>query len=161
MATEPSKKANREQNPLSWGGFDAAYPSAGAVYCSDGRFTKYVEAVLQKIGHDRLDVLSIPGGPALLSQNWATKFFEVETVREGLLFLVDRHHLKTVVLIAHQDCGFYREKYGAASREEIRKAQEADLLSAKNVLTKAREGLTVHVLYAQVSGDVVTFVGVN
>ena len=45
--------------------YDAAYPDALAVYCSDGRFTRAVDELLAKLGHPRLDTLTIPGGPGL------------------------------------------------------------------------------------------------
>jgi len=48
--------------------FRPSHPSALAVYCSDGRFTRAVEQLLESKGCARVDTLTMPGGPALFSQ---------------------------------------------------------------------------------------------
>ena len=58
--------------------FDASHPKALAIYCSDGRFTSAVEVLLEAVGHDRLDTMTLPGGPALLCTS-AANLSEVDT----------------------------------------------------------------------------------
>src|SRR5687767_387005 len=86
------------------------HPTALAMYCSDGRFTRGVEELVLHLGFDRLDTLTIPGGPALLDASSATHA-DVEMIRRSTSFLIGGHHIKEIVLIAHDGCGYYRHRY--------------------------------------------------
>ena len=46
--------------------YDPSYPSTLAIYCSDGRFTHAIEHHCEDLGHERIDTMTLPGGPALL-----------------------------------------------------------------------------------------------
>ena len=100
--------------------FDPRHPSALAVYCSDGRFTRAVEALLRRLGHDRLDTMTLPGGPALLNHGPAD-LSEVFIFSRATRFLIDAHKIKHAVLLAHQNCGFYQARFGRLNEERIRK----------------------------------------
>jgi hypothetical protein len=67
--------------------YDASHPRALAVYCSDGRFTQAIEDLLRHLGHDRLDTLTLPGGPGLLNL-WAGSLLEADQMERAARFLI-------------------------------------------------------------------------
>ena len=81
--------------------FNPDHPPALALYCSDGRYTQPVEELLRHLGHDRLDTLTLPGGPGLLSLTSAG-FVELDATKRGAGFLIVGHRIRDVFLIAHQ-----------------------------------------------------------
>ena len=115
--------------------FDATHPSALAMYCSDGRFTEAVEGLLRSIGEARLDTLTVPGGPALLDLDTAN-FSELEALRSAASFLIRGHRIKRVVLLAHQGCGFYRERMKHIAEEHVAARQREDLARAADWLRR-------------------------
>ena len=109
--------------------FDHRHPNALAVYCSDGRFTRAVESLLRKLGHDRLDTMTLPGGPALLNHGPAD-LSEVFIFSRATRFLIEAHKITQAVLLAHENCGFYRARFGRTAEDRIRKLQIEHLQAA-------------------------------
>lgn len=109
--------------------FDTQRIHAAAVYCSDGRYGEQFDDLLQnRLGLPRYDRLAVPGGAACLTRHFKT-YREEEGVVEQLRFLIETHDLQRVVLVAHQDCGFYLLRLGVSAlqlesqqREDMRKA---------------------------------------
>ncbi|MBZ5513890.1 MAG: hypothetical protein LAN62_03415 [Acidobacteriia bacterium] len=124
---------------------DAYHPSAKfhpgradtlVVYCSDSRIQAAVQEFLASslnLGGS-YDVLAIPGGPQSLTLieylpklSWA--------LGKWLRFLVDAHELKRIVLIAHQDCGWYKQlPFHLFGSSDPRTRQEDDLRRARRSL---------------------------
>src|SRR6185295_11995645 len=92
--------------------FDPSHPSTLAIYCSDGRFTHAVEDHCEDLGHERVDTMTLPGGPALLTT--------------GPADLSEVH----VFLFAHAACGFYRARCPRLPDEAIRRLQIDNLHAA-------------------------------
>ncbi len=136
--------------------FDATHPDALALYCSDGRFTDAVEALLRKLGYPRLDTLTIPGGPALLEM-LSSDSASLIALRKSLSFLVVAHHIKHVVLIAHEGCGYYKSRFSYESKDAIEKRQLKDLSSAEGWLQKHHPTAEVAKYYARVHAARVSF----
>ena len=109
--------------------FDSERVRAAAVYCSDGRFGEQCDDLLKNwLQLPRYDRLAIPGGAACLASHFST-YREEEGVREQLRFLINEHQLRTVVLIAHEDCAFYTKRLRISplqletqQREDMKKA---------------------------------------
>jgi hypothetical protein len=127
--------------------FDASYPDALAVYCSDGRFTGAVEELLRRLGHPRLDTLTIPGGPGLLNHK-TSGYSDCDTFSRSAEFLIREHHIAIVVLLAHEGCGFYSRKFADLSADEIRQRQLEDLLLARSELIATHPRLHVEAYMA-------------
>jgi hypothetical protein len=127
--------------------FDKAHPAALAMWCSDGRFTRAVEELLASLGEERLDTLTLPGGPALLDTTSAG-VGALEIVREAASFLIKAHATRNAVLVAHAECGYYRSRYRYESPEAMLRRQLADLRGAARWLTTAHAGLTVRCFFA-------------
>jgi len=136
--------------------FEADYPDALAVYCSDGRFGHAIEELFTHLGHPRLDTLTIPGGAGLLNHR-TSGYGDCDTFTRAAEFLIRGHHLTFVVLLAHENCGFYGAKYPDLSHAEIAKRQCADLLHAKAELEATHPRLTVSAYLAVPEGEHVRF----
>jgi hypothetical protein len=140
--------------------FDPLHPAALAVYCSDGRFTRAVEELLSELGYERLDTMTLPGGPALLT-HFPADLSEVHVFTRAAHFLIDAHAIKHVVLVAHEGCGFYKARCGRLADDAIKVLQVRHLREAAVVLRRQRPELEVGCFYAGVSGHEVTFTDVG
>ncbi len=136
--------------------FEPSYPTALAVYCSDGRFTASVDELLATLGHPRLDTLTIPGGPGLLNHR-TSGYGDCDTFSRSAEFLIREHHLTTVVLLAHEKCGFYARKFPDLSPEQIKERQLDDLRLAVRELTATHPRLKVDAFVAVPVGEHVRF----
>jgi hypothetical protein len=134
--------------------FSASYPTALAIYCSDGRFTEAVEELLHHLGHKRLDTLTLPGGPGLLNP-WAASVLEAGQVMRSAQMLIKNHGITEVVLLAHAGCGHYKLRFPGQSAEEIKKVQIADLAIAAKALDTPE--LRVHQYWLEPEGERVRF----
>ena len=76
--------------------YDPSYPTALAVWCSDGRFTKAVEDLLCGDGETRFDTLTLPGGPALFTGRSASPS-DLDTTTTSAEFLISAHKITHVV----------------------------------------------------------------
>jgi len=141
---------------LSTARFDAAHPKALAIYCSDGRFTQPVEDLLHHLGHERLDTLTMPGGPGLLNL-WAGSLLEADQVERAARFLIQGHAIDHAVLLAHAGCGYYRQRYPGRPAADVKQSQLDDLRVAARAVRAARPGLGVVLYYASPEGGRVRF----
>lgn len=136
--------------------FESSYPSALAVYCSDGRFTAAVDQLLDKLGHPRLDTLTIPGGPGLLNHK-TSGYSDCDTFSRSAEFLIREHRITTVVLLAHEGCGFYGRKFPDLSPEAVRARQLDDLRLAMRELGETHPRLRLEAFIAVPAGGHVRF----
>ncbi|HET9954556.1 MAG TPA: carbonic anhydrase [Polyangiaceae bacterium] len=125
----------------------AQHPSALAVYCSDGRFTQSVEELLLSLGEERLDTLTLPGGPALLDHT-SSSFSSLEVVRDSASFLIRGHSIRRVVLIAHAECGYYRARFQYESAQAMQRRQLNDLAAAARWIEASHRGVAALTFYA-------------
>jgi len=128
--------------------FDARRASTGVVYCSDGRFGDAMEEFLfEALELDRYDRLVVPGGPGCLAGH--PQVWRDEEIASGMLrFLHDAHHLERIVLVSHEDCGFYAQRLGV-SRGEMEPLQLEDLRKAAVRIRAFAHGLVVETYYAR------------
>jgi len=88
-----------------------------ALYCSDSRFDEHsAKFITDHLGHAAFDLFVVPGGAAWLVWDWRD-FSTQRIAREQVAFLVEAHQVKRVVLIAHEDCGFYRKHTPSCPRQ--------------------------------------------
>ena len=136
--------------------FEVTHPHALAVYCSDGRFTQSVEDLLAHIGHGRLDTLTIPGGPAVLN-HMSAAYADADVISRAAAFLIKSHAITEVVLLAHEGCGYYRQKRPSDTPEQIFARQIDDLRAAAKTLRRSTPELDVHLYYSRIVEKVVRF----
>jgi len=118
--------------------FDEQKPSTLAICCSDGRYIRAIEQFLFTQGVDSHDLLCLPGGPARICHECAS-IFEVSVAMEGIDYLVEAHQTRTVLLVAHADCGFYKKRFG----ECVEDRQKTDLKRARERILERHSGLKV------------------
>jgi hypothetical protein len=141
-------------------GFRSEHPRALALYCSDGRFTEAVEELLHALGHDRLDTLTLPGGPGLLN-TWAAQITDLDAVRRASSFLIEGHALTDVVLLAHAGCGYYRARFANRSADELVARQLHDLRVAASDLRLRCPGVKIQGFFARPESTTVVFDAVD
>ena len=141
-------------------GYRAEHPKALAMYCSDGRFTEAVEELLRALGHERLDTLTLPGGPGLLN-TWSAQVTDLDAVRRGSAFLIEGHALTDVVLLAHAGCGYYRARFANRSPEDLVVRQLHDLRVAADDLRLRCRSVNVRGFFARPDGAGVVFDAVD
>ena len=124
--------------------------SSLVVFCSDHRFQAGIQEFLSqglRISED-CDLLVIPGGPQCLTLVEYLPKFSWAGWR-WTRFLVDAHDLKRLILIAHQDCGWYKTlPLHLHASAEPRERQEQDLRRVRQALKKDFPELTVELYYA-------------
>jgi hypothetical protein len=136
--------------------YEHTHPRVLAVYCSDGRFTDAVEDLAQHLGHERIDTLTIPGGPGMLNR-WVADYMASEFVTHSARFLIAGHHITEVLLLAHAGCGYYQSRHGGLGPEFIAHQQLEDLRFAARELKQAHPGLTVHLYFVRPHGTRIHF----
>ena len=136
-------------------GFEHERIGAAAVYCSDGRYGEQMDEFLhQGLGFPRYDRVAMPGGAAALGSHFVTMREEMALERQ-LRFLITSHQLNHIVLIAHQDCGYYQQ---IRLREKTLEAQQwTDLRRAAERIRTYAPNLTVLGYLARRDDDAVVF----
>jgi len=120
------------------------------VHCSDHRF----QAALQEFLNQTLDLdgnydlVAIPGGPqALTLVEYLPKLSWALT--KWLRFLIDAHELKRIILISHQDCGWYKSlPFHLFGSSDPRQHQEEDLRRVKHAMAKDFPHMRVDLYFA-------------
>lgn len=98
---------------------------AAAIYCADGRYNDQTDEFLHThLELPRYDRVVIPGGAACLAP-YVLAMRERGAMEKQLRFLIESHQLNRVVLIAHEDCGFY--KHVLRLRTPLEPQQHVDL----------------------------------
>jgi hypothetical protein len=145
MPIDPVYVAN-----LPW---DAERPQTVVVTCVDGRWYRH----FQEFSTEHLkagpctDFMAVPGGiePMTLADD-APKDFNF--FRRRLEALVEAHGTGRIVVIAHQDCAWYRARMAGTSAEAMRGKQVADLRRAAAWLRGRFAGVVVQLFFARLSG---------
>ncbi len=125
------------------------------VHCSDYRIQQGVREFLDdglRLNHN-FDLLVIPGGPqAFALVEYLPKFSWAGW--KWFRFLMERHELKRLILIAHQDCKWYETMpLHLHSSRNLRERQEEDLRRVHKTLESDFPGLRVEAYYVAWEAD--------
>jgi hypothetical protein len=135
--------------------FEPRRVGAAAVYCSDGRYGEQMDEFLhQHLKLPEYDRVAMPGGCAALASHFVTMREEMALDRQ-LRFLITSHALHTVVLIAHQDCGYYKQirlRY-----KTLEEQQTADLMKAAERIRTYTANIEVSAYFTRRDGEKVFF----
>ncbi len=120
------------------------------IHCSDHRFQAGIREFLD-LGlklHENYDFLIIPGGPQCLTLvEYLPKF--AWAGGRWFRYLVEHHELNRLILIAHEDCSWYKSlPLHLHSSPQPRERQEEDLRRAHRSLAKEFPGLLLELYYA-------------
>ena len=120
------------------------------IHCSDHRFQGGMREFLDEgLGlHANYDSLVVPGGPQCLVELQSLPKFAWAS-RKWSRTLIELHGLQRLVLIAHQDCGWYKwlAKWDPTPGA-VRQKQEEDLRAANEAARALEPRLSVDLLYA-------------
>lgn len=132
------------------------------VCCSSNAFLPYTQEFIEKglgLGPGQYDLLAVPGGPQfLLLTEYLPKFAWVG--HRWVKFLVERHRLKRVIAIAHEDCAWYSEerfvpqflqRFGVG--QSLKERQREDLREIAQALRNLGLPISVEAYYAEKSTD--------
>jgi hypothetical protein len=104
--------------------YDKKFSGRLAVICSDERFIKPTLGFLEdELNFDSCDLMVLPGGPEFIANG------EIGPL-ERLDLLVKAHGIKDIILISHEDCGYYNKCYNGSVKDSIDKKLIDDLKSA-------------------------------
>lgn len=102
----------------------------------------FVEFLREGLNVKDYDVIAIPGGIQLL-----TVFQLIPKAANVLMkfvnFLVKRHQIKRLILIGHQECGWYAAQFLRSGRED--ETQKRDLVMITDWLTRELSAAQVKV----------------
>lgn len=120
------------------------------IHCGDYRFqAAFQEFLNRSLNLDgKYDLMVIPGGPLSLTLvEYLPKFSWASW--KWLRFFTEQHNIRKLVLIQHQDCGFYKTlPHHLHSSREPRERQEQDLRRVRDAMKKDFPQLTVEAYYA-------------
>ncbi len=108
------------------------------IGCSDGRIAGRLQALLDDLGHPEANRLIVPGGPLPLTRPANERRATLDCVRE----IVDVHNVRTIFLVAHQDCAAYERALGGLGFDQ-QELLERDLRRVKMLLESTFPGVEV------------------
>jgi Putative carbonic anhydrase len=123
------------------------------IACSDGRWrAQTLDFVTNELGLDaHFHMVEVPGGVEPLTLlDLVPKDFNF--LRRRVDMLVQLHRIRRIILVAHQDCGWYLQRKIGPMRVDLRSRQLADL---KHVRARARDlfgDVAVETYYARLEG---------
>ena len=135
-----------------------------AIHCGDYRFqSAFQEFLNRSLNLDgNYDLMVIPGGPLSLTLvEYLPKFPWASW--KWLRFFAEQHKVRKLILIQHQDCGFYKTMpHHLHASPEPRERQEQDLRRVRDAMKKDFPQLTLETYYAGWdAGDRVTIDSVS
>lgn len=146
-----SKEHRSVSKPVK--GYDSSVPfdeervGAAAVYCSDGRFGEQMDEFLhQNLGLPRYDRVAVPGGAACMAGHMMV-YHEAQALERQLSFLITSHALTKVVLISHENCGFYKGLWIGTTKLE--QQQQMDLKKAADYIRSHHPKVDVQAYFAK------------
>lgn len=140
--------------------FDEKHPDVLVIQCSDGRYTSIVSELMQGNGITRYDVMAMPGGPALLDMASAS-ILQSEACRAGTSFLIKGHNTRSIWLLAHSECGYYRYNLNGMPQDTIIGRQINDLQRAANWLRSVSKDLAIYATYIAQENGIASFKSID
>lgn len=129
--------------------FNDTFSGNLAIFCSDERFVKATFEFLEEdLQVKTCDLLVIAGGPIFITQG-------EQNLIERLELLLNSHNIKTVLLISHENCGYYKHLYPNLSPLELKNLQFEDLKKALKFLKE--KNIEGKAFFAYVEGDQILF----
>lgn len=149
----PSKNMNDFKSPIP---FDGTKPSILAIACLDGRFIPHFLNFLTQFT-EIVDPFFIPGGVGNLNPERTGSPNDIDLKLTNVLTMIKLHPIKKVLMIGHQDCGFYKHSMPDSDNEQRYHAQCDDLSLFKARICTLRPELDVQSWYVFLENTQVIF----
>ncbi len=132
-------------------------PDALVVHCSDPRFQKHFgEFLRSRLGLETYGLIAVPGGAHFLTMlDYLPKFSWVGW--RWVKFLVDFSRPRRLVLIAHDDCRWYKDTRFWQHGDDWKGAALADLGKVRDGFRERFGAITVEAYFARLEGEEVVF----
>ncbi|MCS6936926.1 MAG: hypothetical protein NZ610_05750 [Candidatus Bipolaricaulota bacterium] len=132
------------------------------IACTSNAFLPYTREFLERhlgLPEGSYDLLAVPGGGQfLLLTEYLPKFAWVG--HRWIKFLVERHRLRRVIVIAHQDCAWYSEErfippflQRLGVGRSLKDRQREDLREIVQALRQLSLPIAIEAYYAEKSAD--------
>jgi carbonic anhydrase len=108
------------------------------IGCSDGRVSARQNALLADVGDPDANRLIVPGGPLLLTRPGSERRVVLGCIRE----VVEVHDVRTIYLVAHQECTAYERALGGLGFDQ-QELLERDLRRVKTLLETNFPGVDI------------------
>jgi hypothetical protein len=132
-------------------------PEVLVMHCSDGRFQPHFQDFLRRdLGLEHYTLVAVPGGVHFLTLVEYLPKFSWAGWR-WVKFLVDLAPPARVILIAHEDCRWYRDSRFGLTAADPRAKQVADLQATRTGLAERFGKVPVELYYARIAGERVVF----
>ena len=140
-------KRQRSKSYVSTVPWDEQRVGAAAIYCSDGRFGEQMDEFLHNsLGLPRYDRVAVPGGAGCLAGHLMV-YHEAQALDRQLSFLITSHALTRIVMIAHENCGFYKSLW--LTEGSIEKQQAVDMKKVADLLRQQHPKIGVEAYFAR------------
>ncbi len=136
-------------------------PEALVIHCGDPRFqTAFRRFVTEELGIQHYALIVLGGGVhAFGAQSFLPKNFKI--LWEQVKFFIRSQNLKQVIIINHEDCGWYHKLSGYHPTIDLPVKGKLDLRQAAQTLLKDFAGVQVRSYWAGIENDHVYFTPVN
>lgn len=127
------------------------------IHCSDPKYQAHFQEFLHKhVGLDSYELIAVPGGPQFLTlADYLPKFSWAGW--RWVKFLVDVAHPSRAILIAHENCRWYRDMRFGLGPEEQRIRPARDLTKVRREFRERFPGIAVECYTARLDGGHVLF----
>lgn len=121
-----------------------------AIYCSDPRFREAFQNFLIHKGLRRYDRIVVPGGcKQILSKS--------SPLRSQIRLLDKLHKFQKVIVIAHYECGFYKNQYPEKQNREIQEKETHDLHKFASLIQSMLPEVAVETYFAKQRDQKIAF----
>ena len=139
--------------PKSYPAIAKPRPEALVIHCIDPRFApafrEFIDGYLN-LPPGASVVISIAGGPAVLAYGKRKPEDYLSFVKQLLFCFKHFKSLKRVIIIAHQDCGYYGELY---EEERPKNREKEDLFAEAKAISDLPPGLKVEAWFARFTDE--------
>jgi len=122
-------------------------PETLVVCCSDGRWHAPISEFVDSEVSERADLYAVPGGPAAFDA-WNSSFEEARVFESAMRLFVEHHDLRTLWLIRHEGCAYYKVKHAGLDAAALIARQIADLRRAARISRERYPKLAVRAILA-------------
>ena len=130
-----------------------------ALTCIDFRFHRQVAEIFKKRGVEKFDLKCDAGGVKYLVADEKPEIRD--WILENIKLAKELHHIETVILINHSDCGAYGGNEAFDSEESQFNYHKAQLLKAKTLVAGKFPSLKMQTYFALLKDGKVDLLAVD
>lgn len=150
--TRPSELPVHNLNPGAIHYSETHKAEALACSCIDYRFIDETANQLRNMFDHQYDMVSIAGSSLFINGHGQPSFRQ--TFLQNVQIAIELHHIHTLVVIDHMDCGAYREVYGELAPAEERILHIQNLKQLQNTMKELYPSLSYSGYLMELDGTI-------